>query len=56
MTEKILCGINPQKLLKNPVISRLIEEKYIILGEKLSLTPKGFYISNSVINEILALI
>ena len=50
------CGINPQKLLKNPVISRLIREEYIILGEKLSLTSKGFYISNSVINEILALI
>ena len=50
------CGIISADIKKSPVLSRLLMEEYMSLdGEILCLTPKGFYISNSIINELLEL-
>lgn len=67
--EKIIFGLRLSKgillseidlscysLTKSPIISRLLNEDYIRCENGfLRLTPKGFYISNGIINEILEL-
>ncbi|MBE6688647.1 MAG: radical SAM family heme chaperone HemW [Ruminococcaceae bacterium] len=51
------CGLSAEKITSNPVLSRLIDEDCMILSDdRLRLTSKGFYISNGIINEILALL
>lgn len=50
------CQLKKEDFYKNPVLSRLIAEGFMDLNRHtLRLLPKGMYISNSIINEILLL-
>ena len=50
------CGLSAEKIRKSPVLSRLLREGYITLSDdNLALSPRGFYISNSIINELIEL-
>ena len=51
------CGIDAKKITESPFFKRLSAENMILLSEdNLRLTPRGYYVSNSIINEVLELV